>query len=111
MTARDADDAIAGALADDYVNGTKDGKRHDRLLFIFGDAERYEEFRDAGRALRQRPPVAVRKVPTVAERIAADQRELELERAARGIKPANGEPIHDPAEIDRLLASVGGSVG
>lgn len=109
MTAQDATDTIAGALADDYVNGQKDGKKHDRLLFIFGDAERYEEFRDSGRALRERPSGTLRKVPTIAERIAADREQAESDRKARGLRPLgdDSEAVRDPAELDRILALVG----
>lgn len=52
MTLDDAEMALIGAAADDFVMGRKTGKRNDRLVFIFGDQERFEEFRDRGRALR-----------------------------------------------------------
>lgn len=54
MTWRDVLDALAGAKADGWVNGTKDGTRHDGIAAIFGDADRYEGFRDAGRALLEK---------------------------------------------------------
>ncbi len=52
MTRADAEHALQGALADDYVMGRRDGIKHDRLTFIFGDQERFEEFRDRDKALR-----------------------------------------------------------
>lgn len=70
MTRQDAEDALAGAKLDPYVTGEKDGKKHDRLSFIFGDAERFEEFRDAGRLARlpELPPrSAPRRAPPVIE--------------------------------------------
>lgn len=53
MTRQDAEDALVGASFDAYVIGKKDGHRHDRLSFIFGDQERFEEFRDVGRKYRE----------------------------------------------------------
>lgn len=52
MSRQDAADTLLAAKADDYVTGEKDGQRHDRLSFIFGDRERFEDFRDAGRRIR-----------------------------------------------------------
>jgi hypothetical protein len=52
MTRQDVLDALAGAKLDPWVNGTKDGQRHESIACIFGDADRYEGFRDAGRAAR-----------------------------------------------------------
>ena len=52
MSTQDGFDAILGAKADDYVNGKKDGRPHDQIRFIFGDQERFEEFRDSGRRAR-----------------------------------------------------------
>jgi hypothetical protein len=59
MTRQDVLDALDGAKLDPWVNGTKDGQRHDSVACIFGDADRYEGFRDAGRAARMgtRPAV------------------------------------------------------
>ena len=112
MSQQDAEDAIAGALADDYVTGKKDGKKHDRLIFIFGDAERYEEFRDAGRELREKPSGSVRKVPSIAEREAADRAAEARRRADLGLPPLRDdrEAVSDPAERDRLLAGIGGTL-
>lgn len=112
MSAQDADDAIAGALADDYVTGKKDGKTHDRLLFIFGDAERFEEFRDAGRTAREKPSGTVRKAPSIAERVAAEERAEARRRAEKGLPPIDtSKPtVHDPAELERIIASVGNGV-
>lgn len=109
MSAQDADDAIAGALADDYVTGAKTGKANNRLIFIFGDAERYEEFRDAGKALRERPSGTMRKSPSVRERIAAEEAAEARRRAERGIGPddPSKRPVSDPAELNRLLESIG----
>lgn len=50
MSREDAEHALQGALLDDYVMGRKDGIKHDRLTFIFGNQERFEEFRDRGKA-------------------------------------------------------------
>jgi hypothetical protein len=65
MTREDAENALQGALADDYVMGRKTGERNDRLSLIFGDQERYEGFRDKGRELARKArggsPTTVRK--------------------------------------------------
>jgi hypothetical protein len=52
MTRQDVTDALSGAKFDPYVTGQKDGTPHDGVSFIFGDAERFEGFRDAGRRAR-----------------------------------------------------------
>jgi hypothetical protein len=96
MTRQDVDDILAAAKLDPYVNGEKDGKRHDRLSFIFGDQERAEEFRDNGRRMRigappqvvvpRRPGVtrAGDLLPSQLERI----RQLEAEEAAEEAREA-----------------------
>lgn len=110
MTAQDGFDAVAGAMADEWINGTKDGKIKRQLRAVFGTADSYEGFREAGKALRERPSGTLRKVPTIAERIAADQAETAADRKARGLRPLgnDSEAVRDPAELDRILASVGG---
>lgn len=51
MTRQDVDDALAGAEADDWCEGTSY-----KLSVIFGDRERFEAYRDAGRKLRSGSP-------------------------------------------------------
>jgi hypothetical protein len=105
MSAQDADDAIAGALADDYVTGKKDGKKHDRLTFIFGDDERYVEFRDAGREQRERSDKhAVRKVgaSAVEEQYRAEREATHAAAAARlGDQP-------EASNVRQLIGGIGG---
>lgn len=113
MTAQDADDAIAGALADEWVNGTRDGEKKTRLTVIFGSAENFEDYRDKGRALRERPSGILRKGATIAEREAADRAEANAARRAKGLPPLDdGEgAVSDPDELARILGSVGGGIG
>lgn len=102
MTKQDTDDAIAGALADDYVTGKKDGKKHDGLLFIFGDAERFEEYRDAGRAQRQR---TASKVSAPHDNVRKAEMELTFQErrradiAAAAAKLAKGSSGSTPSPI------------
>lgn len=119
MTRQDAVDALAGAKLDPYVTGAKDGKRHDRLSFIFGDAERYEEFRDAGRArARGRdsdddlPPEVKAKRERYFEaerrRVAEHQRKIIAEHEAEYgpivVPPASPSGVRD---VRALVASIG----
>lgn len=107
MTAEDADDVIAGALADPWHNGEKDGEKRAKLTTLFGDVERFEELRDKGKALRERPSGTLRKVPSVAERQAADASAEAARRAAKGLEPLKAAAPVDLAKLDALIASVG----
>jgi hypothetical protein len=89
MTEQDANDVIAGALANDYVMGKKDGVPHNSLPFLFGKADQYEDFRDQGRALRERQGMYERR----------EGEENTLQRAKRLAYPPehfvwiDGEPV------------------
>jgi hypothetical protein len=109
MTTQDADDAIAGALADTWINGQKDGQRRTKLTIIFGDVERFEELRDAGKALRERPSGIIRAAPSVADRIAADRAKVNADRKARGLPPVDDDSkaVRDPAAIAKILEGIG----
>jgi hypothetical protein len=112
MTKQDADDAIAGAMADDWIRGVKDGKPKRKLAHIFGTADTFEPFRDAGRVLREKPSGTVRKAETVAERMAADQAERDADRKARGLRVVRGDEKAPPPtreELDRMLGAIGGT--
>jgi len=83
MTQQDADDAISGALVDDWITGRKDGKRHDVIGVIFGDAERYEEFRDRGRSLRLGEPPVPEQRPRYLDEYTWSPGQSPFERAER----------------------------
>jgi hypothetical protein len=108
MTAQDATDVIAAAAADPWHNGDKDGEKRTKLITLFGDVERYEELRDKGRALRERPSGTVRKLPSPQERQAAEFARIEADARARGVAPA-GPPM-SPAELQALFADIGNGV-
>ncbi len=107
MTKQDGEDAVAGALADEWINGTKDGKMKRKLSAVFGTADSYEGFREAGKALRERPSGILRKAPSVAERQAADARAEVERRLAKGLPALKEAAPVDLAALDALVAQVG----
>jgi hypothetical protein len=109
MTKQDADDAIAGAQRDPWVNGKKDGKRNDRLGQIFGSAESYEEFRDQGRKRRLRPL----RSANANDHEAAYQARLKAEAEARHAElaaeaEASGLDVSTPPNLAALVGGIGG---
>lgn len=105
MTRQDALDALEGAKADPYVNGDKDGNRHFRIQFLFGDQERFEEFRDRGRALRQQRDARPRPRPrTEPEQFAAPPPDIaqRLQDVFRGAWGGKGEPRKAGATVLRF---------
>jgi hypothetical protein len=92
MTKQDADDAIAGALRDDWITGKKTGgKPNNRLGAIFGDQEPYEEFRDAGRKLRKGRVRKASAAQSEAEYQARIRAEAEAHHAAAAAAAGSGQ--------------------
>ncbi len=84
MTRQDALDALAGARRDDWVR-----EAGFKLSVIFGDRERYEVFRDAGRAMRGSG--------------SADPTRAAVEARVREQARRVGEAL-TPEEVDRRVA-------
>lgn len=113
MTREDAAAALRGAAADDFVMGRKNGRRNDRLIHIFGDQERFEEYRDAGYALSKgaAPSIATARSQEAARRHEAwklEQERKATEEAmaslkARGIDPENLSGL----DLSKLVAGIG----
>ena len=112
MPRQDAADALRGAAANDFVMGRKDGKRHDWLSFIFEKQERFEEFRDSGRALREgRDPNAPRVDPKRAEaakRRAEAMAGTEARRIAELNKQAGDRGEVGSFDVRALAGMIGG---
>lgn len=110
MTKHDADDAIAGALLDDWVTGKKTGEPHNGLNVIFGTADQYEKYLERGRRAREKPK-QVRKAEA-ARREAEYQARLKAEadavHAAAAAAIAGGTPS---GSQDRSRASLVGNIG
>jgi hypothetical protein len=113
MTREDAAAALRGAAANDFVMGRKTGKRNDRLLHIFGDQERFEEYRDEGYALLKACAPNLRAARSQEAQRKHDAWKLEQERkateeataslAARGINPDK----LTAQDLRKLVANIG----
>lgn len=97
--------AIEGAKQSKSIGETRE---YQVLTTILRDAQQVDKL-----AALARPSGALRKVPSVAERIAADEAAAAADRAARGLRVVgNAEPVvPTKEEFEAMLNGVGGSIG
>lgn len=94
-------DAIEGAKQSKAIG---DSREYQVLATILRDSAQVDKLR----ALH-RPSGTLRKAPSVAARIAADEAKVAADRAARGLPPAGDDrdAVRDPAAIARILEGIG----